>query len=115
MLSNSEEANKLAPCIPSRPVLEPTYKTELPIEDISIRQKIHGNASYDGKLLWRIDNISSRMIIAEKGEVAALDNAPPYTNRYGYKFCDRLYLNGDGIGRKDYFIILCNYEIPINS
>ena len=72
------------------------------VEELSIRQKIHENASYDGRLLWKVDNISSRMMLAEKGEVTALHSAPTYTNRYGYKFCARLYLNGDGIGRKDY-------------
>ena len=71
--------------------------------DLNMQQKIHENASYDGRLLWKVDNISSRMMQAEKGEVTALHSAPTYTNRYGYKFCARLYLNGDGIGKKIIF------------
>ena len=33
------------------------------------------------------------------GQVTALHSAPCFTDRYGYKFCARLYLYGDGIGK----------------
>ena len=36
---------------------------------------------------------------AVSGRVSALHSAPVFTDRYGYKFCARLYLNGNGLGR----------------
>ncbi len=83
------------------------------IDDITIQQRILENTTYDGKLLWKIDDISARITQAEKGKVISLYSAPAYTDRYGYKFCTRIYLNGDGIGRDDHisiFFILMKSE-----
>ena len=35
---------------------------------------------------------------AVTGKYRALHSAPCYSERFGYKFCSRLYLNGDGSG-----------------
>ena len=32
------------------------------VGELTIRQIIHENASYDGRLLWKIDNITFRMM-----------------------------------------------------
>lgn len=69
------------------------------LSDLNLRQQLHENTTFDGKLLWKIDDVSKRLHQAIIGKVAALHSAPTFTERYGYKFCGRLYLNGDGIGR----------------
>ena len=64
-------------------------------------------------LLWKIDNISTRITEAEKGEITVLYSTPAYTDCYGYKFCARIYLSGDGIGKDDHislFFILMKSE-----
>ena len=70
--------------------------------DLNLRQQLFENSSFDGKLVWKVDNITSRMQQAISGQITALHSAPAYTHRHGYKFCARLYLNGDGLGRKNY-------------
>ena len=83
------------------------------IDELTIQQRILENISYDGKLLWKFDNISARITHAEKGKITALYSAPAYTDGYGYKFCARIYLNGDGIGRDDHvslFFVLMKSE-----
>ena len=69
------------------------------IADLDLRQQLFENTNYDGKLVWKIDNIESRMQQAKTGRVTALHSAPAFTERHGYKFCARLYLNGDGLGK----------------
>ena len=80
------------------------FSTELSLlnqrfSDLDLRQQLFENTLYDGKLVWKIDNISTRTQQALTGRVTALHSAPAFTHRLGYKFCARLYLNGDGIGR----------------
>ena len=53
----------------------------------------------NGELLWKIDKLDFRMAQAKLGKVAALHSAPCYTKQYEYKYCIRLYLQGDGEGR----------------
>ena len=53
----------------------------------------------NGELLWKIDKLDFRMAQAKLGKVAALHSAPCYTKQYEYKYCVRLYLQGDGEGR----------------
>ena len=69
------------------------------MHDLNLRQQLSENSSYDGRLLWKIDNVTQRLQRARNGSVVALHSAPVFTSRYGYKFCARLYLNGDGIGK----------------
>ena len=69
------------------------------LSDLHIRQQLLENTSFDGKLVWKIDNVTTRIRQAVSGHVTALHSAPAFTQRYGYKFCARLYLNGDGLGK----------------
>ncbi|XP_057315097.1 TNF receptor-associated factor 3-like isoform X2 [Hydractinia symbiolongicarpus] len=69
------------------------------IATLDLKQQLGENTTYDGKILWKIDNFSYRMQQAVTGRVTALHSAPCFTSRYGYKFCGRLYLNGDGMGK----------------
>ena len=83
------------------------------ISDLKLRQQLFENTCHDGKILWKIDNISKRINQAIKGNVTALHSAPAFTERYGYKFCGRLYLNGDGVGKGTHvslFIVLMKSE-----
>ena len=91
------------------------YILQKKVADITTQMQILENINYNGKLLWKINDISFRLTQAEKGEVTALHSAPAYTDRYGYKFCARLYLNGDGVGKNDhislFFILMkSNYD-----
>ena len=69
------------------------------VSELDLKQQLMENSSYDGKLLWKIDNYSLRLNQAFTGKVTALHSAPCFTSKYGYKFCTRLYLNSDGMGR----------------
>ena len=57
------------------------------------------NETLNGELLWNIDKLEFRMAQAKLGKVTALHSAPCYTKQYEYKYCVRLYLQGDGEGR----------------
>ena len=69
------------------------------LSDLDLRFQLHENSTYDGTLLWKINNYTQRKGDAETGTVSALHSSPCFTSRYGYKYCLRLYLNGDGMGR----------------
>ena len=69
------------------------------ITDLNLRQQLYENTSYNGRLVWKIDDIVKRLGNAINGKIIALHSAPTFTDVYGYKFCGRLYLNGDGVGR----------------
>ena len=83
------------------------------LSELDLRLQLHENTKYDGTVVWKIDNFNMRRKQALTGEVTALHSAPCYTSRYGYKFCARLYLNGDGAGRNTHaslFIVLMRSE-----
>jgi len=80
-------------------VADTVTTVQLRLQDLNLRQQIFENSSFDGRLLWKIDNVTERFEKAKNGSVTALHSAPVLTSRYGYKFCARLYLNGDGIGK----------------
>ena len=67
--------------------------------DLDLRQQLFEHTNYNGKLLWKIDHINSRIQKAVTGRVTTLHSAPVFTIKFGYKFCARIYLNGDGIGK----------------
>lgn len=69
------------------------------ISDLNLRQQLYENTSYNGRLLWKIDDVVKRLDKAKNGKITALHSAPTFTEVYGYKFCGRLYLNGDGVGK----------------
>ncbi|XP_065654981.1 TNF receptor-associated factor 5 isoform X4 [Hydra vulgaris] len=80
------------------------------ISEIDLKLQMLENTRYDGKHLWRITDFRFRFKQAEEGKTLAIHSAPSFTSRGGYKFCSRLYLNGDGSGSKThlslYFVIM---------
>ena len=67
--------------------------------DFDIRLQLVERATYDGSLLWKIDNFSQRRREAIEGTTLSLYSTPFYTSKQGYKMCARVYLNGDGMGK----------------
>jgi hypothetical protein len=79
---------------------------------VSLEERIinQEKASTDGVLLWKISNVHERIIEAKAGRQTSFYSSPFYTDKYGYKMCARIYLNGDGNGRNThlslFFVIL---------
>ncbi|KAM3624350.1 uncharacterized protein V6R79_022287 [Siganus canaliculatus] len=55
--------------------------------------------SYDGKLIWKIDDFQKRCEAEARGQPPCLSSVPFHTGRCGYKMAAKAYLNGDGEGR----------------
>lgn len=55
--------------------------------------------SFDGTLLWRINNVSAKMYDSFNEPEKSFYSPPFFTSRHGYKMCARIYLNGDGMGK----------------
>ena len=71
------------------------------------------NVTYDGIYIWKIDRFSKRSLEALTGKITALHSAPLYTSRFGYRFCLKVYLNGDGMGKCSHislFFVLMHSE-----
>ena len=64
-----------------------------------LRIQLLERATYDGILLWKIDEFDRRKREAIDGTTMSLYSTPFYTGRHGYKMCARIYLNGDGMGK----------------
>ena len=69
------------------------------VADIDLKIQLQENKTLNGELIWKIDKVDFRMTQARSGKVVALHSAPCYTKQYEYKYCTRLYLQGDGMGR----------------
>ena len=67
--------------------------------DIEEQVRQQQASSYDGVLLWKIDDFSKRKTDAISGRQQSFYSPCFYTSRHGYKMCARIYLNGDGMGR----------------
>ena len=67
--------------------------------DMDLKVQLQENKTLNGELIWKIDKIDFRMAQARSGKVVVLHSAPCYTKQYEYKYCTRLYLQGDGMGR----------------
>lgn len=67
--------------------------------DQELRVQLLERATYNGVLLWKIDEFERRRREAVDGITMSLYSTPFYTNRHGYKMCARIYLNGDGMGK----------------
>lgn len=83
------------------------------LSDVDLRLQLHENTIYNGHMIWKIDNFEHRYQQALIGKTTALHSAPSFTEKYGYKFCARLYLNGDGMGKGKYmslFFVLMKSE-----
>ncbi|CAF3665215.1 unnamed protein product [Rotaria sp. Silwood1] len=74
----------------------------------SLKQKLDDMqfVSYDGTLLWKIPNFSSRMADAQSERQTSIYSPPFYSSPTGYKMRGRLYLNGDGNAR----LTFCLYD-----
>ncbi|CAG5866068.1 unnamed protein product, partial [Menidia menidia] len=55
--------------------------------------------SYDGKLIWKIEDFRKRREAETRGQPPCLSSVPFHTGRCGYKMAVKAYLNGDGEGR----------------
>ena len=69
------------------------------IADMDLKIQLEENKTLNGELIWKINKVDFRMAQARSGKVVALHSAPCYTKQYEYKYCTRLYLQGDGMGR----------------
>ena len=75
------------------------------VTDMDLKIQLVENKTMDGELIWKIDKLDFRMAQAKLGKVTALHSAPCYTKQYEYKYCIRLYLHGDGMGRATHISI----------
>ena len=83
------------------------------LSELDLRQQILENTTMGGRFIWKIDHLKFRLKQSAVGKITALHSAPCYTKRFGYKFCTRLYLNGDGIGKDTHislFIVIMKSE-----
>ena len=69
------------------------------ISDVNLRIQLLENTTYNGRTVWKIDNLTHRKQQAVTGQITCLHSAPSFQERSGYKFYTRLYLNGDGVGK----------------
>ena len=60
------------------------------------QQTIH---SYNGTLLWKIEDYQRKRQDAINGVKTALYSHPFYSAQFGYKMCAKIYMNGDGFGK----------------
>ncbi|XP_006890750.1 PREDICTED: TNF receptor-associated factor 1 [Elephantulus edwardii] len=80
-----------------------------------LEQSLHimEEASFDGTFLWKITNVTRRCHESACGRTISLFSPAFYTAKYGYKLCLRLYLNGDGVGKRTHlslFIVIMRGE-----
>ena len=80
------------------------------VANVDLRQQVSKHISYTGKIIWKIDRFEYRMSQAVQGKITGLHSPPCFDGRYGYKFCGRVYLNGDGLGKcthlSFYFVLM---------
>ena len=69
------------------------------ISDQKLQLQILESVTYDGILLWKIDDFNRCRQEAVDGIKLSLYSTPFHTSRHGYKMCARVYLNGDGLGK----------------
>ena len=72
---------------------------DVQLAEMDLRFRLLETASYDGMLIWKISDYARRKKDAMFGRTLSLFSQPFYTDRYGYKLCARVYLNGDGMGK----------------
>jgi len=72
---------------------------DVQIAELNLKLQLLEATSYDGKMIWKIDNFEKRRQDAIMGKSPSLYSPPFYTSRFGYKMCARIYLNGDGQGK----------------
>ncbi len=67
--------------------------------DQELRIQLLKRATYNGVLLWKIDEFDRQRREATDGATLSLYSTPFYMSRHGYKMCARVYLNSDGMGK----------------
>ncbi|XP_066436142.1 TNF receptor-associated factor 2 [Eleutherodactylus coqui] len=72
---------------------------ELQLAELETRVQEAELSTYDGIFVWKITDFAKKRQDATEGRCPAMFSPPFYTNKYGYKMCLRIYLNGDGTGR----------------
>lgn len=72
---------------------------ELIVAELETRMQESELSTYDGVFIWKISEFGKKRQDAINGRCPAMFSPPFYTNKYGYKMCLRIYLNGDGTGR----------------
>jgi len=72
---------------------------DLQIAELNLKLQLMEATSYDGKMIWKIDNFEKRRQDAIMGKSPFLYSPPFYTSRFGYKMCAKIYLNGDNKGK----------------
>ena len=86
-----------------------TYKvTDMENKNLEVSKALADikSGTVNGKLVWEIDKLDFRMAQAKSEKVTVLHSAPCYTKQYECKYCVRLYLYGDCIGRASHISIL---------
>lgn len=63
------------------------------------------NTSYNGVLVWKIKDLSSRLSEAKTQDGLELVSAPFYTSQYGYRVQASLFLNGNGGGENSHMSV----------
>ncbi|KAG5834180.1 hypothetical protein ANANG_G00258710 [Anguilla anguilla] len=72
---------------------------DLSIAEMEGRMREMSATTFDGVFVWRISDFTKKRQDAVAGRAPAMFSPAFYTNKYGYKMCLRIYLNGDGTGR----------------
>ena len=82
-------------------------------DDLNLKIQLQENKTAYGEIISKTDNVTFRMGQAKSGKVTALHSVSCFTKQYGYKYCIRLYLHGDGMGgatRVSIFFVVINSE-----
>lgn len=74
------------------------------IADIDLKLILHENSTTDGTIIWKIDDYNDRFAKATMNHLnpkknTAIHSTPCFTDKFGYKYCLSLYVNGDGLGK----------------
>ena len=72
---------------------------DVQLAELNLKLQLMEASSFDGCLVWKIDNFNRRREDAITGKTPSLYSPPFFTSRFGYKLCMRIYLNGDGVGK----------------
>ena len=71
----------------------------------NLRLQVLDCTTYNGILMWKIDDFERRRREVVDGITMLLSSSPFYTSSHGYKMRARIYLNGDGLGKTTHFSI----------
>ena len=71
-------------------------------EEVSLTLQTLQTTSYDGQYIWKIPDITRCRRDALMGKTVRLYSASFYNDRFGYRMCLWVYLDGDGSGKGHY-------------